>query len=71
MIVIVELAAPSARTEPVPVIVEGFPAGPAVNTTVPPVKLTGDVKAKVLVSALVEVKVQVETPDELVLEQVT
>ena len=63
VIVTVENVDPSAGTGPVPRI-DDPPAeiAPAVNMIFPPVTLTGVVIAKIFVSALVEVKVQVEDP---------
>jgi hypothetical protein len=54
---------PSATTGPTAVILEvACDTGPASNTTVPPVRVTGDARDKVFVSATVDVNVQVETP---------
>ena len=63
VIVIVEVELPSAVTGLVPVIVE-FPALtlPPVKTTVPPVITTGEARARVLISDLVVIRVQVDTP---------
>src|SRR5207247_1201088 len=69
VIVIVEVAAPSAVTGVVPLIVE-FPAdaAPAVNVTAPPVTDTGDVIDNVFTSAFVDASVHVATPDTSVAE---
>lgn len=70
VIVIVDVAVPSATTGPVPEIVElAANAAPALKTTVPSVLATGETMASVFVSALVEVSVQVEIPEALVAEQ--
>ena len=70
VIVIVEEATPSATPGVVPEIVElAATATPAVNTTVPPTLATGVTRESVLVSATVDFKVQVETPDASVSEQ--
>lgn len=70
VIVIVEVATPSARTGVVPVIVEVPATGvPAMNTTVPSAFTTGVAMERVFVSALREVRVQVAIPDESVAEQ--
>jgi hypothetical protein len=69
VIVIVEVAAPSATTDPVPVIVEVATAGlPATKVTFPPVSTIGVAIDKVFTSALVELNVHVETPEAFVLE---
>mgnify|MGYP000437965096 CR=1 FL=1 len=61
--VTVEVAAPSATTGPVPVIVDGAAAGaPAVKVTVPSAFTIGVAIDKVLISAFVETKVHVEIP---------
>ena len=70
VIVIVDVEDPSARTDPVPVIDElAAVATPATKDTVPPLSLMGVAIESVFVSALVEVIVQVETPEALVGEQ--
>lgn len=70
VIVTVDVAVPSATTGEDPVTVEfAAAAGPAMKATVPSALLIGEVIARVLVSAFVEVRVQVETPEELVAEQ--
>lgn len=62
---------PSATTEPVPVIVEFAATGvPAVKVTAPPVTEIGEVIDRVLTSAVLEARVQVETPIGLVAEHV-
>ena len=71
VIVINEVATPLAVTGPVPaMVVVVFEAGPAVNVTVPPVLVIGVTSDKVLTSAFVDRRVQVEIPDELVALQV-
>ena len=71
VIVTVDVDAPFAVTGPVPVMVElAAKAAPAWNTTVPPALTTGVAMLKVLVSALVEAKVQVATPEALEAPQV-
>ncbi len=71
-IVIVELAKPSATTGPEPVMLEfTATAVPAVDSTVPSALVNGPVMERVLVSALIEVKLQVETPNTLETEQST
>lgn len=68
--VTVLVATPSATTGPVPVIVEVAATGePATKVTLPSVLFTGDVMARVFISAVVEASVQVETPDASVTEQ--
>ena len=62
VIVTLEVVAPSATMEVVPVIVEVFAAEPGVNETVPPDKLIGEVMERVLLSATVDESVHVETP---------
>lgn len=58
-----DVATPSAVTGPVPVMVEVAAAtGPAMKSTLPSVLETGVTMARVFVSALVEASVQVETP---------
>jgi hypothetical protein len=69
-IVIVELAVPSAVTGLVPVIVEfAATAIPALKITVPSALVKGPVIERVFVSAVKEVKVQVEIPKALEAEQ--
>jgi hypothetical protein len=64
VIVIVEVAAPSATTGPEPVMEELATTGiPAVNVTVPPIFTPGVAMERVLTSAIVDFKVQVETPE--------
>jgi hypothetical protein len=64
VIVITDVDVPSGFVGPVPVIVEfAANAAPAVNTTVPPALTTGVAIESVLVSAFVDFKVQVETPE--------
>ena len=67
VIVTVEVADPSAVTGPVPVMLE-FAASAVLawKVTVPPLKLIGVATWRVLTSALVDERVQVETPDEFV-----
>ena len=66
VIVTVEVATPLAMIEVVPVIVElAAETAPGANTTVPPIVVTGVAMLKILVSAVVEARVQVETPEEL------
>lgn len=62
VIVTVEVAVPFAVMGLLPVMLE-FPAAaaPPVKTTVPPVT-AGEVKKRVLVSATVDFRVQVDTP---------
>ena len=68
--VTVEVATPLAITGPVPTMLEfAATTGPGAKTTVPPVRLTGLVSESVLVSAVVEERVHVEIPLELLLEQ--
>ena len=70
VIVIVDVAIPFAVTPLVPVIVELAATGtPAVNVTVPPVTATGVTSDKVFVSAVVEARVQFDTPVALEVEQ--
>ena len=70
VMVTVEVATPLAITGPVPVMFEfAATAVPAVKTTVPPVFETGAVIESVFVSAVSELKVQVESPDAFVAEQ--
>jgi hypothetical protein len=64
--VIVDVEVPFAVTGPVPLIVELAATGaPAVNVTVPPVTTTGVTSDKVFISAVVEARVQLDTPDAL------
>ena len=64
-----EVAEPSATTGPVPVMVEVATAGaPAVKVTVPSAFTIGVAIESVFTSALVEVKVQTESPDASVAE---
>ena len=68
--VIVDEETPSALTAPVPVIVVVLAeALPAVKLTVPDENATGVKRLSVLVSALVDLRVHVETPEAFVLEQ--
>lgn len=68
--VIVEAATLSATIGPVPVTLEfAATAGPAVKTTVPSAFATGETMESVFVSALVDLIVQVETPEAFVTEQ--
>ena len=71
VIVTVEVAIPFAVIDVVPVMLE-FAAVAAVlaKVTVPPATLTGVSKFNCFISARVEAKVQVETPEALVLEQI-
>jgi hypothetical protein len=67
--VTVEVATPLAMTGPEPVMVEvATAAAPAVNVTVPSAFTIGVVMESVLISAFVEVNVQVATPEALVAE---
>jgi hypothetical protein len=67
--VTVDVAAPSATTEPEPVIVEFVAtAAPAENITVPSALATGVTIESVLVSAFSELKVQIAIPEALVTE---
>jgi hypothetical protein len=65
------VVAPSAVISVVPVIEElVVSAAPAIKRTVPPVSaIAGVVISKILVSAFVEVRVQVVTPEEFVSPQ--
>ena len=66
---IVEVATPSAMTGVVPVIEElAATAAAEVKTTVPSDFEIGVKRDSVFVSAVVELKVQVETPERLVTE---
>jgi hypothetical protein len=59
----VEVALPFASTGPVPVIVDVAATGdPLVNVTVPPIFVNGEVMERVLISAFVDFKIQVESP---------
>lgn len=70
MIVIVDVAIPFAVIPLVPLIVELAATGtPALNVTVPPVTTTGVTIDKVFVSAVVEARVQFDTPVALEVEQ--
>ena len=62
--VMVDAVIPSDSTGPEPVMVlVVIDAEPWVKVTVPPVDAPGVTMARVLTSALVELKVQVDTPD--------
>jgi hypothetical protein len=68
--VTVEVATPLATMELVPLMRElAATAAPAVKVTVPSVFTTGVAMARVFISALVEAKVHVETPEALETEQ--
>lgn len=68
--VTVDVATPLATTGPEPVIVEvATAAGPAVKVTVPSALLIGVAIESVLISALVELSVHVDSPDAFVAEQ--
>jgi len=69
--VMVEVVEPSATTEVGLALTVELPAvaGPALKTTVPSVLDTGVTMDSVLVSAVVDDKVQVETPEALLREQ--
>lgn len=70
VMVTVEVATPSAMTGVVPVIDElAATAAAEVNTTVPPIFETGVKRERVFVSAVVELRVQVEIPERFVTEQ--
>ena len=70
MIVTVDVATPSAATGEVPIMVElAATADPAVNTTVPPTFTTGVAMERILLSALIDLRVQVEIPDASEAEQ--
>ena len=57
-------------TGPEPVIMElAITGDPGLNTTVPPDFMTGKVIPRVFVSAFVEARVQLETPEAFVTEQ--
>ena len=65
-----DTATPLASTGVVPVMSEFATAGdPGLKTTVPPAFTTGVAIDNVLVSALVDARVQVETPEAFVTEQ--
>ncbi len=67
---ILDDATPSGSTGLVPAIVEvRVDALPCTKVTVPPLTVTGVAIESVLASALVEVIVQVDTPEALVAEQ--
>ena len=71
VMVIADVEVPLAVTGVVPLIVELAATGtPAVNVTVPPATTTGVTSDKVFVSAVVEARVQVDTPVVLEAEQV-
>jgi hypothetical protein len=64
VMVILEVATPSATTGDVPMIFElAATAAPAVKTTAPPALTTGVTIDNVLDSALVDLRVQVEIPE--------
>ncbi len=66
----VEVETPSAMTGPVPVIVVLAATGvPPMKMAVPPVFETGVRRFSVFASALVDLRVQVESPDVLEAEQ--
>ena len=70
VIVTVEVEDPSAVTGLVPVMVElTATAAPAVKTTVPSAFTTGVAIESVFVSAVVDERVQIETPEAFVTEQ--
>ena len=70
VIVIVDVATPSASTGVVPLIEEfAAEAAAEVNTTVPSALETGVKRERVFVSAVVELKVHVEAPERFVTEQ--
>jgi hypothetical protein len=59
----VEVDEPSGSIGPVPMIVElPAEAEPPINVTFPPVTMTGLASESNLICALVELRVQVETP---------
>lgn len=63
VMVMAEVEVPSGSIGPVPVIVDVVALGdPAVKTTVLPVLFTGAVSETIFDSALVELKMHVETP---------
>ena len=67
VMVTVEVATPLATTEPVPVMVELRATGAdASNTTVPSAFDTGVAMLKVFVSAVLDARVQVDTPKAVV-----
>jgi len=64
VMVTADVATPSAVTGPVPVMFEfAIVAAPAMNVTSSPVFTTGVAIAKVLISALVDLRVQVDAPE--------
>ena len=68
--VTVEVAVPLATMEVIPVMVEfAATAEPAVKITVPPAFETGVSIERVFVSAVNELRVQIETPKALETEQ--
>ena len=70
VIVTVEVATPSATTDPVPVMVEfTIDAPAAVKVTLPSDFTTGVAIANVFTSAFKEERVQVDTPEAFVEEQ--
>ena len=70
VIVTVEVADPLATTGLVPVMVDVVATtAPAVKVTVPSALATGVAIDKIFVSAIVEDKLQVDTPDAFVTEQ--
>ena len=69
VMVTVEVATPSASTDPVPTMVELTGDAETVNVTEPPLNVKGAVTDKVFTSALPDFNVQVDTPDEFELEQ--
>jgi len=70
VIVITDVEVPFAVIPLVPLIVELAATGaPAVNVTVPPVSATGVTIDKVFISAVVEARVQFDTPAALEAEQ--
>ena len=70
VMVTVEVEAPSATTGPDPMIVEFAATGiPAVKITDPSALTTGVAIERILVSAVHEARVQLETPEALVTEQ--
>jgi hypothetical protein len=69
VIVTVDVATPSATTEPVPVMLElATAAESAVKVTVPSAFTNGVAIESVLISALIELKVQVASPEAFVTE---
>ncbi len=66
-----EAATPFAVIFDVPLMLElAATIGPAVKTTVPSAFVNGEVMERVLVSAFVDLRVQVEIPEAFVAEQV-